>query len=195
MPPADGRTMDQPRLLGAFELTHVQIGEVRPAVRLAHLRGALRVRRAGVARVARVRPAGGLADRCGSEARRTGARRERERQQGHHGRGHEHFSGTHHYCLLWLMNVPLPWSETPMAPPRPAPRRPVPPPVVIPAAYLSPSGRDTVVVWPPPGPPANPPARKLGPALAQDEAGSPDPCRASFPSSLYSPLSAWAFAL
>src|SRR5574342_1096211 len=120
MPPADGRTMDQPRLLGAFELTHVQIGEVRPAVRLAHLRGGLRVRRAGVARVARIRAAGGLAHPRRLEPRRTGARRERERQQGHHGRGHEHFPGTHR-CLLWLMNVPLPWSETPMAPPRPAP--------------------------------------------------------------------------
>ena len=46
----------------------------------------------------------------------------------------------------WLMDFSLPWSETPMAPPRSAPRSTALPPVVIPAAYLSASRRLPVVV-------------------------------------------------
>src|SRR5215467_10515748 len=47
----------------------------------------------------------------------------------------------------WLMDVSLFWSETPTAPTHPTTRRALPPPAVIPAAYLSASGRKLAVLW------------------------------------------------
>src|ERR1700687_6203619 len=136
MPPADGRTLAQARLLVAFHLTHVERGDVGPTVGHAHLRGALRVGRARVARVARVRAAGGLAHSRGLEPHRAGARRERER---HHGRGHEHFPRTHRRLLL-VDELPAALARDPHGPDL------FSGPVVILAAYLSPSGRNTVDV-------------------------------------------------
>src|SRR5262245_23125278 len=93
-----------------------------------------------------VRAAGGAAQPCRPDRGRVRARCERKRQQGHYGRGQQHFPGTHRYLLLVDGRLAV-LVRDPHGPDRPAPPRAPPPPVVVPAAYLSASGRQPAVLW------------------------------------------------
>src|SRR5262249_34461351 len=93
-----------------------------------------------------VRAAGGAAQPLRPDLGGARARRERKGQQGHHGRGQQHFPGTHR-CLLLVDGRLAVLVRDPHGPDlsdaTAKPRRPG----GQPAAYLGPSGRKRSVLW------------------------------------------------
>src|SRR5262249_12955511 len=103
-PAPGGRGATDPEsLLVAGHLAHVEHAVVDAAVRIAdRLRLLLTLPSTRIAGMVGgvVRAAGRRAQPRCPDLGAAGARRERKRQQGHHGRGQQHFPGTHRYLLL-----------------------------------------------------------------------------------------------